>query len=256
MKSTLAIACALGCAAHASAQTGVLDQVSPFTNGGQTATFNVDATFLIWTIQVRAGMDGQLEGARLQLEQAVGGSGTLRLRSGSVAAPGPVLATAQMVHTISGGEQVFYDLSAGNLQLSTGDTFVLELQGDGNGLWVSGTYSPNNPLYPEPLFLNGSQHADGFWRIGFETYMLAGGSCAPDLSGSSDPNDPAYGMPDGLVDASDFFYFLDQFAAGNLAVADLSGSTDPNDPGYGVPDGTIDASDFFYYLDIFVAGCP
>ncbi len=80
--------------------------------------------------------------------------------------------------------------------------------------------------------------------------------CRPDLSGSTDPNDPNYGVPDGLVDASDFFYFLDQFAGGNLAVADLSGSTDPNDPGYGIPDGSLDASDFFYFLDIFVAGCP
>ena len=33
--------------------------------------------------------------------------------------------------------------------------------------------------------------------------------CVADLSGSSDPNDPAYGQPDGLTDASDFFYFLD-----------------------------------------------
>ncbi|MBX3364814.1 MAG: hypothetical protein KF866_08630 [Phycisphaeraceae bacterium] len=80
--------------------------------------------------------------------------------------------------------------------------------------------------------------------------------CRADLSGSSDPNDPDYGVPDGNVDAADFFYYLDQFVAGNLAVADLSGSSDPNDPGYGVPDGQIDAADFFYFLDIFVAGCP
>ncbi|MCW5753897.1 MAG: DUF11 domain-containing protein [Phycisphaeraceae bacterium] len=83
-----------------------------------------------------------------------------------------------------------------------------------------------------------------------------GGGCPADLSGASDPNDPAYGIPDGVVDASDFFYYLDQFVAGNLAVADLTGSSDPNDPAYGVPDGQIDASDFFYFLDIFVAGCP
>ncbi len=88
------------------------------------------------------------------------------------------------------------------------------------------------------------------------TIVAEPGGCPADLSGSSDPNDPAYGMPDGIVDAADFFYFLDQFTASNLAVADLSGSADPNDAGYGVPDGTLDASDFFYYLDIFVAGCP
>ncbi len=80
-------------------------------------------------------------------------------------------------------------------------------------------------------------------------------NCDADLSGSTDPNDPAYGVPDGVVDASDFFYFLDQFAAGNLAVADLSGSVDPNDPAYGVPDGVLDTSDFFFYLDLFVQGC-
>jgi hypothetical protein len=80
--------------------------------------------------------------------------------------------------------------------------------------------------------------------------------CLADLSGSADPNDAAYGMPDGLVDASDFFFYLDKFVAGDLAVADLTGSADPNDPAYGMPDGMIDASDFFFYLDAFVAGCP
>jgi aminopeptidase N len=80
--------------------------------------------------------------------------------------------------------------------------------------------------------------------------------CPADLSGSSDPNDPAYGAPDGAVDSADFFYYLDQFVGSNLAVADLTGSSDPNDPGYGTPDGAIDASDFFFYLDLFVEGCP
>jgi hypothetical protein len=79
--------------------------------------------------------------------------------------------------------------------------------------------------------------------------------CASDLTGSSDPNDPSYGVPDGDGDADDFFYYLDQFVGNNLAVADLTGSSDPNDPTYGSPDGLIDASDFFFYLDLFVAGC-
>lgn len=79
--------------------------------------------------------------------------------------------------------------------------------------------------------------------------------CDADLSGSSDPNDPAYGSPDGAVDAADFFYFLDQFVAGSFARADLTGSSDPNDETYGVPDGLIDAADFFYFLDLFVRGC-
>lgn len=79
--------------------------------------------------------------------------------------------------------------------------------------------------------------------------------CPPDISGSSDPSDPTYGLPDGRVDAADFFYYVDQFAIGNLSIADLSGSADPADSEYGTPDGLVDGSDFFYFLDLFVAGC-
>ncbi len=80
-------------------------------------------------------------------------------------------------------------------------------------------------------------------------------ACDADLSGSSDPSDPAYGTADGIVDSADFFYYLDQFVAGDLAEADLTGSSDPNDPAYGMPDGAIDAADFFYFLDLITRGC-
>ncbi|MCB9845093.1 MAG: hypothetical protein H6811_03785 [Phycisphaeraceae bacterium] len=90
------------------------------------------------------------------------------------------------------------------------------------------------------------------------TYGLAAGfdnpPCVADLTGSNDPNDPGYGVPDGTVDADDFFYFLDLFASGDPD-ADLTGSSDPDSGSYGVPDGVIDADDFFYYLDRFSAGC-
>ncbi|MCC6284640.1 MAG: hypothetical protein IT439_04955 [Phycisphaerales bacterium] len=81
------------------------------------------------------------------------------------------------------------------------------------------------------------------------------GRCTPDLTGSADPLSPFYGIPDGIVDAADFFYFLDQFALGSETDADLSGSADPNADSYGVPDGFIDASDFFFFLDAFSRGC-
>ncbi len=101
--------------------------------------------------------------------------------------------------------------------------------------------SPSMPKAPVPASM---------WSYGGDD------TCPADLSGSSDPNDPAYGVADGLLDGSDFFYYLDQFVSGNIALADLSGAADPNDPSYGVPDGVLDGSDFFYYLDQFVAGCP
>ncbi len=89
--------------------------------------------------------------------------------------------------------------------------------------------------------------------VGFVAFVS---SCPADFTGSSNSNDPEYGVPNGVVDADDFFYFLDQFVADNTDVADLTGSGDPNDPGYGVPDGVIDADDFFFFLDLFVLGCP
>ncbi|MFG0327144.1 MAG: GC-type dockerin domain-anchored protein, partial [Phycisphaerales bacterium JB037] len=75
-----------------------------------------------------------------------------------------------------------------------------------------------------------------------------GGGCPADLTGSSDPNDPSYGIGDGDADGDDFFFYLDAFSSSNLAVCDLTGSSDPNDPSFGNPDGDCDGDDFFFYL--------
>lgn len=80
-------------------------------------------------------------------------------------------------------------------------------------------------------------------------------ACPGDLTTTADPDEPGFGVPDRVVDAIDFFYYLDRFAAGDPLV-DLTGTTDPNNPRYGVPDSMLDASDFFFYLQLFVAGCP
>jgi len=70
-------------------------------------------------------------------------------------------------------------------------------------------------------------------------------SCPADLTGASGD-----GTPDGVVDASDFFFYLGLFADADPG-ADLTG------PGAdGVPDGLIDADDFFFYLGLFADGCP
>lgn len=101
-------------------------------------------------------------------------------------------------------------------------------------------------------------------------FCLIENSCAPlasdfarlnvavpgDFTGSDDPFDPEYGVPDGVADAKDGTYFIHQFEARNVPVADLTGSSDPNDPGYGSPDGLVDAADYFYFLDQVVRGCP
>ncbi|MGE0682660.1 MAG: GC-type dockerin domain-anchored protein, partial [Candidatus Binatia bacterium] len=72
--------------------------------------------------------------------------------------------------------------------------------------------------------------------------------CPADLTGSTDPRNPMWGMPDGMVDAGDYTYFLKQYERGNLLVTDLTGSKDPQDLlRYGAPDGRLTAADVLYY---------
>ena len=79
--------------------------------------------------------------------------------------------------------------------------------------------------------------------------------CLADLTRGAIAGQAGYGVPNGVLNNDDFFYFLSQFAAGNLGVADLTTGAIPGQPGYGVPNGAITNDDFFYYLTIFSAGC-
>ncbi len=72
--------------------------------------------------------------------------------------------------------------------------------------------------------------------------------CRADVTGSDDPDEPSYGVPDGQIDGSDFFYYLELYAE-RRDDADLSGDQP------GVPDGILDGRDFFFYLDLFATGC-
>ena len=87
------------------------------------------------------------------------------------------------------------------------------------------------------------------------TFTAVQPSCKPDLTTGAVAGQPGYGVPNGVLNNDDFFYYLAQFAAGNLAVADMTTGAVPGQPGYGVPNGVINNDDFFYYLAIFAAGC-
>ncbi|MEZ6232833.1 MAG: GC-type dockerin domain-anchored protein [Phycisphaerales bacterium] len=83
----------------------------------------------------------------------------------------------------------------------------------------------------------------------------ASAGCAPDLTATAVAGQPGYGVPNGVLNNDDFFYFLAEFALGNLAVCDLTATAVPGQPGYGVPNGVLSNDDFFYYLGLFAAGC-
>jgi len=78
--------------------------------------------------------------------------------------------------------------------------------------------------------------------------------CPADLTGSSDARDPAWGIPDGVVDAADSTYFLTQYEQGNKLVADLAGPVSPS-----VPDSRLTEDDLRYYQalhDRSLGYCP
>ena len=85
--------------------------------------------------------------------------------------------------------------------------------------------------------------------------VASAASCRPDLTTGAIAGQPGYGVPNGILNTDDFFYYIAQFAAGNLAVCDMTTGAIPGQPGYGVPNGVLNNDDFFFYLAIFSAGC-
>jgi hypothetical protein len=221
-------------AGNALAQTGTLDQSSPQTLGSNSASYNADASFLIWQAQIRPGLSGQLEGIRVTFNSSAANS-TFNLRVRDGAAPSSNPPVFQTTLTAPGNNQFvtqFIDMTSANFNVTAGSPFVMEVQGNNQGCWIVGSYVDPNigpPLYAEPLFLNGSEFVPG-WRIGFDTYVLDGSGCAADFNG------------DTVLDFFDYLDFVAAFAA--------------NDPSSDYNADTV--IDFFDYLDFvadFAAGC-
>jgi hypothetical protein len=165
---TLLLVLAFG--ASARAQNGTLDQTSPIFNG----YFDGNSVSSIWQCQVRAGAFGWFEGVTLNLGGSPGASVDVRLRAGAGWNTSAVLASGTAVKTSPNQTQsVFVNLAAGGLLLNVNDLFVIEIQGNGTGAYLTGSHisPPGPPLYPEPLFLNGPGcYGDCGARIAFQTY--------------------------------------------------------------------------------------
>ncbi|MFG0282831.1 MAG: GC-type dockerin domain-anchored protein [Phycisphaerales bacterium JB039] len=226
------------CAGSAAAQTGVIDQVSEWeapTPPAQTASFNLSTPSLIWQQQIRAGLDGQLEGIELGVLGPTDSQFTIRIRAGAAWSLETPWFEADVAKSTPDLETIFVDTTSAGIMLSAGDVFVMETQGNGSGVNLRGSYVPPAtglpPLYEEELFLNQNPFADGQWRHGFTTYMLAGGGCYPDCDES------------GSLDFFDFLCFQNAFAAGD-PYADCDGT------------GALDFFDFLCFQNEFAAGCP
>src|SRR5690349_6152550 len=76
--------------AAAWAQTGVLDQTSPFEAAGSSTFFTVDST-RTWQQQISVGIAGQLEGIKLQCSGTAGDFANVTIRSGAAPSTQPAL---------------------------------------------------------------------------------------------------------------------------------------------------------------------
>ncbi len=77
-----------------------------------------------------------------------------------------------------------------------------------------------------------------------------------DLTGSEDPNDPAFGVPDGSKDAQGCFFYLDAWARGEFGIADLTGTYDPDDPGSSCQRGALTWPTSFSTSSRLHMSCP
>lgn len=88
--------------------------------------------------------------------------------------------------------------------------------------------------------------------------------CPADLTTGAVPGQPGYGVPNGVLNSDDFFYYLALYSQ-SLGCGpggppcstppDLTASAIPGGPGYGTPNGQVTSDDFFYYLSLYSLGC-
>jgi hypothetical protein len=226
------------------AQTGTLDQHSPASN----ASYNLDASSLIWQQQVKAGQSGQLEGIAVSLTGDAGAQAEMRVRLGGGWSTLPLAFSTMMTKTLSGPEVIFVDMTAANIQLNAGELFVMETQGNGTGMSLVGSYvePPGDPEYPEPLFLNSSIFVPG-WRHGFKSYMLQGGPvCYANCDGSTTPP---------ILNVEDFTCFINEFAAAQTLPHEQQLTHYANCDQSSTPP-VLNVEDFTCFINRFAQGCP
>ena len=172
--------------------------------------------------------------------------------------PGPgVLVTDPVFSDPTNGD---YSLKRGSPAIDAGDSAAVppDITTDllGNPRRVDDPIMPDTGVGPAPIVDIGA----------FEFQPPGPGFCQADLTTGAIPGQPGYGIPNGIVNNDDFFYYLTLFSS-ELGCGtdpsqtrcpsppDLTTNAIPGTPGYGILDGTITNDDFFYYLNLFAAGC-
>jgi hypothetical protein len=198
------------------AQTGTLDQVSPFASEAPVdgSLYDFDATSLTWQCQVFAGIAGTLEGFEIEVTGNAGATVDVAVHLGSPWQGGAPAWSGTATKTNSSTEIIWVDVSSANISLQVGDDYSIEFAGGGTGMFGTGTHEfPRNTYYTPDLYLISYIYPPEF-RIGFHTYMvggmdlsITGGTCGSRMSflaSGANPNAPvafiyAFGLGSYIV---------------------------------------------------------
>jgi hypothetical protein len=219
-------------AALSTAQIGTIDQISPVLPTARWSAKLFMNAIAPWQQEVTPGVTGTLEGIKLRLHGSVGASFRLRIRGGPACSARPVLAELTVVKSVVGDEAVFVPLLPFQVQVTSGQSFVIETGFIGfatvgmYGSYIAPTAGP--ALYSGPLFFGSQRFQDGGWRQGFETYVITQPPlCLSDING------------DGGIDGDDVTAFFDAWVAGGI-LADVNS------------DGGVDGADVSSFFENWV----
>lgn len=232
----VALAIPLVLVSLARGQVGVLDQSSPYPPSSPPVTSGALCATLVsqfFDQEVRVGVHGTFEGFRFLSIGALGAMATVRVRLGPSSAPGATIHTSTVVRTTSGLESHFVDASAAGLFVVPGQALTLEFQGAGTNFCIAYNHvdpSLAEPLYPFPLWVNGSPFADGAYRFSFDTFTITtpGSSvyyCSGNGTGTPCPcgNDaPVGGPPSGCLHSANAGGVLRTSGVASIAADTLS----------------------------------
>ncbi len=178
MKLPTTLFSAIFLTAAATAQTGTLDQVSPYASeviGSHSAGYNFGASVLTWQMTTVAGLSGTLEGVEFETTGSTGVSCTVEILLGGPWNTGTPVFSGTMTKSTDVTELIFVDMSAAAISLTAGDTYTIQVLCNDSDMGATGTFeSPVNTYYGPELWLNGSVF-NPEWRIGFHTYILEDG---------------------------------------------------------------------------------
>ncbi len=194
----------------------------------QSAVFTLSSG-LVWQQQVRGGVSGYLSSVQMTLGGAIGSTVTVKVRLGGAWATGPIVASQTVRKSLTGYETRMFEFLNPTIVLPTGYPLVLEVTGYGVECVVVGSYvgvptANHPPLYPEPLYFQGTRFLNNGWRIGFKTFVQPHPPCVSDFN------------EDGGVNGDDVAAFLSAWESGDI-VADVA------------DDGGLDGQDVLMFFE-------